>query len=241
MSLSKKPDATSNKGFIYSVNAALEGVVNALKAERNMRIHFIVAFLVLLCALYIGFSSIEFMLLLFAVSFVLVSEMFNTAIEHLSDFISPEIHPSVKFIKDIAAGAVFVSAVNASLTGYLLFVKRAGLKVDNLFVTVKQSSWNITLIALLVVVGLVLFIKILRKEENLLRGGMPSGHSAVAFSVWMLVSLFTGNAVVSGLVLLLALIVVRSRLAGGVHSAWEIVAGSLLGGLLTLLIFQVLY
>ena len=223
-----------------SVNAALEGVVHALQSERNMRIHFIAGFMVIIAGIYLNFSATELMLLFFAVTFVLVSEMFNTAIEHAIDLVNDEYHPLAKISKDIAAGAVFVSAVNALITAYLLFVKPVSWEGGRMFVKIKQSSWHVTLIALLAVVGLVLLVKIVRKEKFLLKGGMPSGHSAVAFSAWVTVSMVTRNALVSVLVFLLAFLVARGRMSNGVHNFWEVLAGGVLGAIVTLLVFQVI-
>lgn len=240
MSTYKKRREFESKGFMHSVNAALEGVVHALKSERNMRVHFLVGFFVIITGIYLNFGSIEMMLLCFAVTFVLAAEMFNTAIEHAIDLINDEYHTLAKISKDVAAGAVFVSAVNAMITGYFLFAKRVNWGGGSLLIKVKQSPWHITLITLLAVTGLVLLIKVWRREESLLRGGMPSGHSAVAFSAWMGISLLTGNVLVSILVFLLAFLVARGRMSNGVHNLWEVLAGGALGAIVTLLIFQVL-
>ncbi|MBD3380427.1 MAG: phosphatase PAP2 family protein [Candidatus Omnitrophica bacterium] len=228
------------QGFRESVNAALEGIVHTLKQERNMRIHFLAGFLVLVLGVYLGLSAVEFMFLLFAVSFVLVAELFNTAIEIVFDFIYEEFHPKIKIVKDVSAGAVFVASINAALTGYLLFVKRVRWSSWQIGARLKQAPWHITFISLLTVVGIVLLIKILRKEKDLLRGGMPSGHSAVAFAAWVIVSLIVSNALVSLLVFLLALLVARSRVVSGPHTVWEAAAGALIGALVSLLVYQLL-
>ena len=240
MSSYKKSGSFYNRGFIYSVNTALEGIVHTLRSERNMRLHFLVGFLVLIAGVYFNLSAVEFMLLCFAVTFVLVAEMFNTAVEHAIDLISDKYHPLAKIIKDIAAGAVFVAAVNAAIVGYMLIKRRIGWSFDGAFLKIKQSPWHMTLIALLVVIGLVLFVKIWRKEEALLRGGMPSGHAAVAFAVWTVVSLVTGNALVSLLVFFLAVLIAKSRMTGGIHTLWQVIAGSILGTLIALFVFQLL-
>lgn len=223
------------------MSAALEGIVHTLQSQRSMRLHFIIGFFVLVGGIYFDLSYLEIILLLFAIAFVLVAEMVNTAIEYSADIaIKKEFHPSIKVIKDISAGAVFVASINAGLTGYILIANRVDLHTGKLLFRIRQSPWHITLIALLVSIGLVLLIKVSRKEKDLLRGGMPSGHSAVAFAIWMIVSLVTLNSLVSILVFLMAVIIARSRMAGGIHSAWEVVAGSVLGALAALLVFQVL-
>lgn len=222
----------------HSLNAALEGIVHTLKQERNMRIHFLAGFLVLILGVYLGFTAVEFMFLLFAVSFVLVAELFNTAIETVFDFIYEEFHPKIKIVKDVSAGAVFVASVNALLTGYLLFVRRCTWSSVNFASTLSKSPWHVTLVALMGVLGAVLLIKILRREKNLLRGGMPSGHAAISFAVWVIVSLLVANPLVCFLVFILAFLVARSRVTVGFHSVWEVLAGALIGSLLALLVFQ---
>jgi len=237
----RKPDNTYDKsGFFRSVNAALEGVVHTLRAERNMRLHFLIGFLAIIAGIYFNFSAGEFMFLCFAVTFVLVSEMFNTALERVTDLVSDKYHPAAKVIKDIAAGAVFVSSVNAIAVGYILLYKRFSGHMTRSFFSIKQSPWHITFIALLAVIGLVLLIKIIRKEDHLLSGGMPSGHSATAFAVWVVVSVVTENILVCLLVFFMAFLIARSRMVTKVHTLPQVIVGSVLGALVTLLLFQLL-
>lgn len=241
MSFFRKSERLYNKGFVHSVNAALEGVVHTLKTERNMRLHFLVGFFVLIAGIYFNITGVEFMLLCFSVTFVLVSEMFNTVVEHAIDLIKSKYHPKAKIIKDIAAGAVFVSSINAAIMGYLLLFRRyiSGF-INGAFYIVKQSSWHVTLIILLLVIGLVLLIKIIRKEKILLRGGMPSGHAAVAFAVWVVLSLATENALVCVLVFLLAALIAKSRMVNRVHTLIQVITGSILGAVTAFLLFQLL-
>ncbi len=240
MDFLKRSEKTYSRKLTHSLNSALEGIIHTLKVERNMRIHFLIGFIVLLAGVYLKLTNVEFMLLCIAVFFVLICEMFNTAVEHTVDLINDEFHPLAKIIKDIAAGAVFVASVNAIITGYVLLVQRIGPWYRGGFDAIRQSPYHVTAIALLAVVTLVIAIKAVRREKQLLRGGMPSGHSAVAFAVWVMVSLITNNALVSILVFCLALLIARSRVAENIHTVWEVISGSLLGALTTLLIFQLL-
>jgi diacylglycerol kinase (ATP) len=242
MVFSRRSERPSEKRkFVHSLNSALEGIIHTLKSERNMRVHFSVGFLVLMAGIYLKLSNVEFMFLCLAVFFVLVCEMFNTAVEYTVDLINDEFHPLAKIVKDIAAGAVFVAAINAVITGYILLVKSLGEGVvKDVAPAIRQSPSQLTIVAILMVIVLVIGIKVRRREKSLLKGGMPSGHSAVAFSVWMIVFLLSQNVIVSVLVFALALLVARSRVEKGVHTIWEVIAGSLLGGLITLLLFQLL-
>ncbi|KJJ84724.1 Diacylglycerol kinase, prokaryotic [Candidatus Omnitrophus magneticus] len=206
-----------------------------------MRFHVLSGVIVLFLGVYYGLPFVELILLISAVSFVLFAELINTAIEYLSDvLVKEEFHPAVKIIKDIGAGAVFIAAINACFVGYLILSNHIDIPAVKFINKIKHSSWHITFIVLFISVALVLAIKILRKEHNLFRGGMPSGHTAVAFSVWTMVTLFTTNPLVSFLVLLLALIIARSRLVRKIHSFWEVIAGAVVGILVSLFIVQVM-
>jgi diacylglycerol kinase len=107
--------------LIKSFGYALEGIISAFKAERNFKIHVAAAFLSAALGLYLGLSVVEWCLLVFAIGFVLVSELFNTALERLSDEASGG-HQSrvIKAAKDISAAAVLLSAVTALVIGILL-------------------------------------------------------------------------------------------------------------------------
>lgn len=241
MSFYKKSENSYNFSFMRSVNAALEGIVHTLLSERNMRVHFIMGFLVIAAGIYFNLSAVEMILVVVAVTFVLVTEMLNTAIEYMSDIVTKEeFHPTVKTVKDIAAGAVFVSSVNAMITGYIVISGKIGISTGEILLKIKQTPRHVALIAILFCVGLVLLIKTVRREKNLLRGGMPSGHTAVAFAVWMSVSMLTLNSIASFLVLVLALVIARSRMVNGVHSLSEVAAGAILGAAVALLVFQIL-
>lgn len=241
MSVKPKRSVRDKSGILQSFSFALEGIVHTLRHERNMRIHFLFGFLVLIFGVYVKLSAMEFMLLSLTVSFVLVAEMVNTAVEYGVDLIEENYHPLAKIIKDISAAAVFVSSVNAAVVGYLLMIKQVDWDGGPLLVMkVKHAPAHLTLMTLILVVGFVLFIKVIRREKALLRGGMPSGHSAVAFAVWTSVSLITANLLVAVLVLMLAVMIARSRVAVGIHSSWEVTAGAMVGSLITLLVFQLL-
>ena len=87
---------------------------------------------------------------------------------------------------------------------------------------------------------LVISLKAARKRGTPLEGGMPSGHSAIAFSIATIIIFLSENILVTFLVLFLAVIVAQSRIQTKTHSIWEVITGGLLGILLTLIIFQFL-
>jgi len=227
--------------FVESFNAAVEGFIYVLKTERNMRIHFLVALFFILLGIYLNFSAFEILGLMLTITFVLVAEMVNTAIELIVDMIKSEFHPIARVIKDVSAGVVLLAAVNAVIAGYVLFARKMPFGLDTGFLRIKQSTWHVTFIAIITVFGLSILGKLIFHKGTPLRGGMPSGHAAVAFSMWTIISLVTNNAIVMALAFIMAFLIARHRVKDAVHTIWEVVAGAILGVLVTILVFQILH
>ena len=230
-----------NKHFVESLNAAVEGFIYVLKTQRNMRIHFLFAVFILILGLYINLSKPDLLFIFLAACLVLICEMINTCVELTIDLIKNAFHPLAKIIKDISAGAVFISALNALVVGYIIFSKNLSIiRFDDGIIKIRQSSWHVTFIALITVLFFVVVGKVLSKKGTPFRGGMPSGHAAFAFSLWTIVSFFTKQGLVSALTFLMAVLIARHRVITKIHTVWEVVVGSVLGILTTALVFQVL-
>ena len=212
-----------------------------MKSERNMRIHFLVGLLIILLGVYINLSAIELLVLFVTIAFVLVAEMVNTALELIVDMVKSEFHPIARIIKDIAAGAVLLTAINAIVVGYVLFAMKLPFNMADGMARLRQSSWHPTFISLILVMAITIVGKVFLHRGTPLRGGMPSGHAAVAFSIWTMITFMTTNFIVVLLVFFLAFLVARHRIKDGIHTVWEVVAGALLGILVTTLVFQLLY
>lgn len=221
------------------MNNAVEGFIYVLKTQRNMRVHFLLAVFVLILALYLNMGRVDVLFLIAAISLVLLCEMINTSIELTIDLIKDAFHPLARIVKDIAAGAVLLSALNALAIGYMVFSKNIVLVMNEGITTVKQSPWHITLIALILVLFFVVAGKVFSKKGTPFRGGMPSGHAAFAFFIWTVITFLTKSGFISGLVFIMALLIARQRVNSGVHSLWEVVCGALLGFLTTALVFQI--
>ncbi len=228
-----------HRNLVDSFNDAIEGLIQSFRSERNMKIHFIIALLVLIAAIFYRLSRIETILLFMAITFVLVAEMFNTAIEAVIDMVQQDYHPLAKIAKNVAAGGVLVTAVNAMVVGYILFYDKFDNLSLNLIRTIKTIPVHITAASLLFVAIAVIIIKSINKTGSFLRGGMPSGHSALAFSLFTCITLISGNALISTLGALMALMVLHSRYEAKVHSIFEVIMGAVLGIILTVLAFQI--
>ena len=204
--------------ILESFNVAFEGVIHVLRTQRNMRIHFLLA------------------------GGVLVAEMINTAVEAAVDVASTSFDPLAKLAKDIAAGAVLIAAVNAVAVGYLVFSGQVADRSSRFLDRLSSAPAELTLIALVLTSLLVIATKALTGRGTPLRGGLPSGHAALAFAGWMAVTLVLDDSghrfLVSSLTFIMALLVAQTRVESGVHTSVEVGYGALLGALTTLVLFQ---
>jgi len=229
------------QNIVRSFNSAIEGFIYVVRTQRNMRLHFLIGILALLLGIYLSLEKMEILLLLVAISFVLFAEMMNTAIEMSADLFSDSYNPAVRLIKDIGAACVLVTSINAFIVGYLIFLSRLwAIRIETGIDKIRSSPWYTTLLILLVILFLVILSKAVLHKGTPLKGGMPSGHAAVAFAIWTIVSFVTANHLVIVLVFLLSFLIARSRLVGKIHNLWEVFAGSILGVLVPTLIFQIL-
>jgi len=229
--------------LLDSFNFAFEGIIHVLRTQRNMRVHFVVAVVVLVAAVLMGVDRLELIALLLAISFVLIAEMVNTAIEGAVDVSTTSFDPNAKLAKDIAAGAVLIATINAIAIGYLVFSGQIADTSTRLLDQLANAPAKLTLVALVLTVILVIGTKAVTHRGTPLRGGLPSGHAAAAFAGWMAITLMLEGEqrfLVSSVALILALLVAQTRIESGVHSALEVFYGALLGGLTTLVVFQVL-
>ncbi|HJS70410.1 MAG TPA: diacylglycerol kinase [Gaiellaceae bacterium] len=234
--------ARRTPAVLQSFNWAFEGVIHVLRTERNMRIHFALATAVLILAFSYGVTKLELMALLIAISFVLIAEMVNTAIEATIDLATTSFDPLAKMAKDIAAGAVLIASVNAVVIGYLVFADRLTEPSSRLVVRVREAPANLTLIALILIVLIVIASKALTGSGTPLRGGLPSGHAALAFGGWMAITFIVEEerVVVSFVALIMALLVAQTRVESGIHTTSEVVLGAVTSTLVSMILFQVL-
>jgi diacylglycerol kinase (ATP) len=108
---------------LYSFRHAGRGLAWALSSQANLRVHLAAAAVVLVAALVLRFSAIEFVGLVLCFAIVIAAELFNTALEVLIDYAWPEHHPMIGRAKDVAAAAVLAAAVGAAVVGVLLFAR----------------------------------------------------------------------------------------------------------------------
>jgi diacylglycerol kinase (ATP) len=228
--------------ILDSFNYAFEGIIHVLRTQRNLRIHFAIAFAVLILALIVDVTKLELIALLLSVSFVLIAEMLNTAVEAAIDIATTSFDPMAKLAKDIAAGAVLIASINAIAVGYIVFSGKVADRSATLLDRLRHEPAELTLVALVLTIFIVIATKAYTGRGTPLRGGVPSGHAAIAFAGWMAATYAAGEThrfLVSSIALIMAFLVAQTRVESGVHSALEVTYGALVGTLATLVVFQV--
>ncbi|WP_350285639.1 diacylglycerol kinase family protein [uncultured Croceitalea sp.] len=109
---------------IKSVGFAFKGLFLLLRTEASIKIQFFIALLVTALGFYFDISSTEWALQCFGIGLVMGIEGLNTAVEKMADFIHPDYHEKIGFIKDISAGAVMVVSIMAAIVGLLIYVPK---------------------------------------------------------------------------------------------------------------------
>jgi len=225
--------------FLESANYAINGIFHAAKTQPHMRYHLYAAIFVLLLSILLGISLSDFIIIAILVIIVLSAEMLNTAIEATVDILFKEYDRRAKIIKDIAAGAVLITAIGSAIIGYFILFEPFKNAFYSGLTIAKQTEEKIAVIAVVIVLMMVIITKTFFGRGLPLRGGMPSGHTAVAFSIWVAVTFISESFVSSFLVLILAIFIAQSRVSVGIHSPWEVVLGALVGITVTFFFFQI--
>ena len=120
----KSQELFSIRSRIKSFRFAMDGIGSFFQREHNAWLHFMATIAVFTLTALVGVTKNELLALVFAVGFVWVAEMFNTCIERMMDFVSEQCHPEIKFIKDLAAGAVLIAALTALIAGAVVFIPK---------------------------------------------------------------------------------------------------------------------
>ncbi len=226
--------------YYESINYAIEGILQAAKTQKHVRLHlFSAAFLLLFCFL-LGIEMNDFIILTIMASIVMVSEMLNSAIETVVDIVSPEYSEKARIAKDIAAGAVFVAAVMALTVAYYILKPYFYEFAENGIILTKHANDDIAVGAIIIVLIVVIMMKSLFGKQHPLKGGIPSGHAALSFSIFIS-SLFILNSITVWIVVFIfAFCISASRYILKVHNFFEVIAGIITGSGITYLLYFIL-
>jgi len=227
--------------WFEAVNNAIDGIMHAAKTQRHLKFHLLAAFSVLLFCFALGLNKGEFAVIALVTMMVIVAEMFNSALEAAVDLSIRESSELARTAKDIAAGAVLISAIGSLVVAYLILGPHiAGIWRGDYHVP-RHAAGNIAVLAVIMIMLTVILIKAHFGSGYPLRGGFPSGHTASAFALWISLVHVTADPWLIGCGLLAALLVAANRLRLKIHSFRDVFFGALIGAAITLVLFRVFY
>jgi diacylglycerol kinase (ATP) len=117
-------DNTFITGRLKSVSFAVKGAAKLITTEHSVMVQFAIGIFMTIAGFYYDISRTEWLFQTFAIGFVMSIEGLNTAVEKMADFIHPNYHERIGFIKDIAAGAVFFAALTAVAIGIIIYAPK---------------------------------------------------------------------------------------------------------------------
>lgn len=218
-----------NYDVVESFNYAIDGVFEAIRSERHMKFHGFATVIAVMVSIFSDMNRYEIIALGGAITVVWVAELFNSAVESVVDMVTSEYHPLAKKAKDIAAGAVLISSLYAIFVGYMIFDRKIGFYITGSFNALKDSFQNAVALIVVIIVMVVIVLKYIFKKGRPLRGGIPSGHSALAGAAFMAITFLTINPKIYALSFILLVLVMQSRVEGKIHTLKETLIGATIG------------
>jgi diacylglycerol kinase len=119
------------KKFLRGFGYAWNGIQHATITQLNFRVHLVCALITAVLGYALQISNAEWLWIIFCIGMVLVAELFNTALEFLTDLVSPEYNKKAGLVKDMAAGAVLITAIAALAIGLMIFVPKLLMLIHN--------------------------------------------------------------------------------------------------------------
>lgn len=236
----KEEKKTKNKNFIDAWKNAINGIIYATTTQSNIKKQLIIAVVVVIISLFFDLSKAEFLCFMFTIILIIFAEMVNTAIETVVDLYTDLYHPKAKIAKDVAAGGVVITTINAIIVAYFLFfdkLSNIGLQfiqnIANSPVHLAFATIIITVIAILALIAAAMT----NKHKVLNKEFVPSGHAALAFAANTIIWLSTDNIVILTLSLVLAILVSESRIESKTHKLSEVVFSACVAIILVLILY----
>ncbi len=230
-----------SRSILWSFNYAIDGIVYALRTQRNMRVHAAAAIIAAVGSLLLGVRGLALAAVVFAISLVFVAELVNTAIEAAVDVATERYDPLAKVAKDVAAAAVLVAAINALIVAYLVLFEPVQAWLQRGLTFARFASTDLTVIALGLVMLAVIVLKAVSREGTWTHGGWPSGHAAIAFGLATVIGFITQSGGALAAAYFIAFLVVQSRVEAEIHTITQSVVGGVLGIVIVTAVFQAFF
>ncbi len=225
-----------NKNVFSAIKNAYNGIRYAFEKERNIKMQIAIAILVIVLGIIFKLTSIEIILVMITIVFVMVTELINTAFENTIDLYIDVYHPRAKIAKDVAAGAVVLSTVNAVIVSYFIFFEKIAMGGMNFMKNIIQRPDILVFLSLLLVLIFSFLIwNFAKKQEKF----VPSGQIMVATSIFTAIWYMTQDIKILSLVFVAILMIFANRLKSNEKTFREIIYGAILGFLGTLILLSI--
>ena len=235
---------TKNKNFADAWKNAFNGIIYATTTQSNIKKQLIIAVIVVVISLFFNLSRAEFLCFLFTIILIIFAEMVNTAIETVVDLYVDVYHPKAKIAKDVAAGGVVITTINAIIVAYFLFfdkISDIGLNfIENVTNSPTHLAFSIIIITVIAVLALIAYAKT-NKHKKFNEKFVPSGHTTIAFAANTIIWLLTNNIVILMLSLVMAILIAESRAAAKEHKLSEIIFSGCFGTIMVLILYGIAY
>ena len=246
----KNKNKITNSSSLDAWKNATNGIIYATTTQRNIKIQLVIAVFVVIISLFFNLDRAEFLCFLFTIILILFAEMCNTAIETVVDLYVDVYHPKAKIAKDVAAGGVVITAINALIVGYFLFFDKLSNIGLNFIKNIAESPIHLAFSTIvIVIIAALALIAIARtnKYKTLNYKFIPSGFTTFAFAantiIWLMVDNMTNNEAINIVILTLSLVlsilVAASRIDAKAHKLSEIIFSACIGIMLVLIIYGI--
>lgn len=231
-----------NESFIDAWKNAFNGIIYATTTQGNIKRQLIIAVAVVIISLFFNLNRAEFLCFLFTIILILFAEMVNTAIETVVDLYVDVYHPKAKIAKDVAAGGVVITTINALIVAYFLFFDKLadiGLTfLQNVTNSPVHTAFAVMIITIIAILALIAYAKT-NKHKGLNHKFVPSGHATIAFAANTIIWLMTDNVVVLILSLIMAILLSESRIAAKEHKLSEVIFSGCFGMIIVLILYAI--
>lgn len=238
----KKDQRIKNHGFIDSWKNAFNGIIYATTTQGNIKKQLIIAVIVVIISLFFNLNRAEFLCFLFTIILIIFAEMVNTAIETVVDLYVDVYHPKAKIAKDVAAGGVVITVINAIIVAYFLFFDKIadiGLAfIQNVTNSPAHLAFSVMIITIIAILALIAYAKN-NKHKGLNEKFIPSGHATIAFAANTIIWLLTDNFIILILSLVMAILLSESRIAAKEHKLSEIIFSGCFSTAMVLILYGI--
>ena len=237
-----KDQKIKNSSFIDAWKNAFNGIIYATTTQSNIKRQLIIAVVVVIISLFFNLNRAEFLCFLFTIVLIIFAEMVNTAIETVVDLYVDVYHPKAKIAKDVAAGGVVITTINAIIVAYFLFFDKItdiGLAfIHNVTNSPSHLAFSIMIITIIAILALIAYAKT-NKHKGFNAKFVPSGHATIAFAANTLIWILTDNFVILILSLVMAILLAESRIAAKEHKLSEVVFSACFGTIMVLILYGI--